>query len=474
MGPLPRLFLHYFDLHFLEAASRNRDPAQIVGELRLATRLAILVADEVIVPAASYFESPLCAKILDELSSLFPTGTIRLVGGDPSVQDFIRSKLSTYDEGGRQHLAYQAAAASEALFPPFMLRRRSSTHDITAAWLDRSEAPGFLEEQFGTSISLVPGGFLEKWRTVPEVLGGRAFTPEYAAQHIADGLLAAEITAKVHGFINDEYFRSFSREFAAGFVTDLILLSSPHDLDDRYGNIHFSRARRALQIAGLLERVMTCDAQALLDLKGTQQVAMAVLPCIVATTQMSQLHGTAKLDVQVDLSPAIAALRAVEPGGNTATKYQKQVTAILDQVFAHSLLTGELEYPVNNKRKRIDVKWVNTGEGSLFSWIHRSFRAPIILGECKNYSDDVANPEVDQLAGRFAPYRSEFGFLLCRKVENKALLLERCRDIARAQRGIIVVLDDDNVEDLATMSHEGGWDDPQAIYLLKLIDDVRN
>ncbi|WP_270365751.1 hypothetical protein [Microbacterium algeriense] len=474
MAPLPRLFLHYFDLHFLEAASRNRDLAQIVGELRLATRLAILVADEVIVPAASYFESPLCAKILNELSPLFPTGTIRLVGGDPSVQDFIRSKLTTYDEGGRQHLAYQAAAASEDLFPPFRIRRRSSTRDITAAWLDRSEAPTFLEEQFGSVVSLLPGGFLEKWKTVPDVLGGRAFTPEYVAQHIADGLLTADITSKVHAFINDEYFRSFSREFAAGFVTDLILLSSPHDLDDRYGNVHFSRARRALETAGLLAHVMTCDAQALLELKGTQQMAMALLPCIISTTQTSRLHGAPKLDVHVDLAPAIAALRAVKPGGNTATKYQRQVTAILDQVFAHSLLTGVLEYPVNNKRKRIDVKWVNTGEGSVFSWIHRSFRAPVILGECKNYSVDVANPELDQLAGRFAPYRSEFGFLLCRKVENKALLLERCRDIARAQRGIIVVLDDDNVEDLAMMSHEGGWDDPQAVYLLKLIEDVRD
>lgn len=472
MTPLPRLFLHFFDLHFLKAARRNADTDHIAGELRLATRLAILASDEVIIPAASYFESPLCATVVDELKDLFPTGTIRLVGGDASVQDFIRSKLATYDETGPQHAAYLAATGAETVFPPFKVRARSATNDITTAWLDRSAAPNFLEEQFGSNVSLLPKGFLDKWQAVPAALGVRAFTPDYAAEHLADGLLTEAIDSKVHGFINLEYFRSFANEYAAGFVTDLVILPSQYALDDRYGNIHYGRARRALSEARLLERVSTCSPEELLDLRSNHDIAMVLLPNIRASSQTSRLSGTPKLDVQVDLTSAVTALKKIKRGQRTATAYQRTVTEILDQVFSHSLLTGELEHPINEGRKRIDVKWTNVAESGIFSWISQTFRAPIVLGECKNYAHDVANPELDQLMGRFSPTRSEFGLLLCREVDNRPLVIKRCRDAYHAQRGMMLVIDDSQIEKLASMSHAGGWNEPQADYLKGLIDEV--
>lgn len=472
MSPLPTLFLHFFDLHFLEAASRNTDPQHIAAELRLATRLAILAADEVVVPAASYFESPLCSQIIDELQPLFPHGSIRILGGDPSVQEFILAKLGSYDEEGPQFAAYERAAGTNALFPPFRRRRRSATRDITRAWLDRSAAPTFLEEQFGPHTSLLPPGFLATWQNTPAALGDRAFTPDYAAQTLADGLLTPQITARVHAFINDEYFRSFSEEYGAGFVTDLVVLSSDYDLDNRFGNIRFAQAQRQFREKGLLEKLRTCDAEMLLDLKEDHDVAMALLPCIAVTTQSSRLSGTPKLDVQVDLAPAVAKLKATPTGTNSAYSYQRQVTAILDQVFGHSLQSGELEHPINSGRKRIDVKWVNSAEDGLFSWIGRYFTAPLILGECKNYTSDVENPELDQLTGRFSPRRSRFGLLLCRKLDNRALMVERCRDSYRDDQGLVLVLEDRHIEELALMDHTVGWGQPQAEYMRALIDEV--
>lgn len=472
MAPLPRLFLHFFDLHFLKAASRNAHPDQIAGELRLATRVAILAANEVIIPAASYFESPLCATIVDELSPLFPTSTIRLVGGDANVQDFIHSKLATYDDTGPQHAAYLAAAEAETVFPPFKLRARSATVDITTAWLDRSAAPGFLEDQFGSNVSMLPKGFLDTWQNVPNVLSGRAFTPDYAAEHLADGLLSRAIDSKVHAFVNHEYFRSFANEYAAGFVADLVILPSQYNLDDRYGNIQYGRARRALHAANLLERVSTCSPEELLRLRDDHDVAMVLLSCILPSTQTSRTSGTPKLDVQVDLTSAVAALKKIKRGQKTATAYQRTVTEILDQVFSHSLLTGELEHDIYEGRKRIDVRWVNVAEDGIFRWIAQTFRAPIVLGECKNYAQDVANPELDQLLGRFSATLSEFGLLLCREVTDRTLLIKRCRDAYHARRGMMLVIDDSQVEKLASMSHAGGWNEPQADYLMSLIDEV--
>lgn len=214
------------------------------------------------------------------------------------------------------------------------------------------------------------------------------------------------IDSRVPAFINHEYFRGFANEYAAGFVSDLVILPSQYNLDDRYGNLQFGRARRELYAAGLLERVSTCSPDELLTLRDDHDVAMVLLSCILPSTQLSRMSGTPKLDVHVDLTSAVTALKKIKRGRRKATAYQRTVTEILDQVFSHSLLTGELEHKINEGRKRIDVKWVNVAEDGIFRWVAQTFRAPIVLGECKNYAHEVANPELDQLMGRFSPFEA--------------------------------------------------------------------
>ena len=68
--------------------------------------------------------------------------------------------------------------------------------------------------------------------------------------------------------------------------------------------------------------------------------------------------------------------------------------------------------------------------------------------ECKNYSSDPANPELDQLAGRFSPNRGRVGFLLCRTIDDMERFINRCIDTFRDDRGLIVPLTDDDVIDL--------------------------
>ncbi|KQN14348.1 hypothetical protein ASE89_11630 [Sphingomonas sp. Leaf30] len=68
-----------------------------------------------------------------------------------------------------------------------------------------------------------------------------------------------------------------------------------------------------------------------------------------------------------------------------------------------------------------------------------------VMIECKNYSHDIANPELDQLIGRFDPRRGRFGMLFCREVTNKGRLADRCADAYRSAQGAIIVLTDEDV-----------------------------
>lgn len=68
-----------------------------------------------------------------------------------------------------------------------------------------------------------------------------------------------------------------------------------------------------------------------------------------------------------------------------------------------------------------------------------------ILVECKNYSRDLANPELDQMAGRFGPNRGQFGLVVCRSIEDENLFVARCRDTHRDNRGLILPLTDNDL-----------------------------
>ena len=62
----------------------------------------------------------------------------------------------------------------------------------------------------------------------------------------------------------------------------------------------------------------------------------------------------------------------------------------------------EKEAEIDEGRKRIDIIAANTSHCGFFFDICMKYqlRAPKIIIECKNYSSDIENPELDQLAGR--------------------------------------------------------------------------
>ncbi len=149
-----------------------------------------------------------------------------------------------------------------------------------------------------------------------------------------------------------------------------------------------------------------------------------------------------------DWDTLLQAVTSLPPGPECSDRYHRSVEALLTAVFYPALSFPRIEERLHSGRKRIDISYANIAEQGFFRWLGNNYPSQHVFIECKNYSADPANPEVDQLAGRFSPNRGQFGILAVRTVENRELLQSRLRDTASDDRGFIIFLDDDDLRQL--------------------------
>jgi hypothetical protein len=149
-----------------------------------------------------------------------------------------------------------------------------------------------------------------------------------------------------------------------------------------------------------------------------------------------------------DWDGLLAAVANTPTGTAAASQYERAIEALLTALFYPDLNHPVYQSEIHEGRKRLDIKYTNMAIAGFFAWLSKHYTAPQIFVECKNYGGEIANPELDQLSGRFGRSRGEVGFIVCRQFKNKALFLKRCRDTALDGRGYIIALDD---ADLATL-----------------------
>ncbi len=177
-------------------------------------------------------------------------------------------------------------------------------------------------------------------------------------------------------------------------------------------------------------------------------------PVSVATIAAAQ---GGNFDEEKFSKQAIKALEALPTGARTAADYQSLMVGLLHFLFYPQLSNPVLERPINGDRKRIDIAFDNTSDSGVFSRIRQD---PFLLGrevmiECKNYTHDISNPEIDQLIGRFDHRRGRFGIVMCRDIKDKKRLIDRCADAFKSQQGAVVVLTDTDVVDALSRGHFG-------------------
>lgn len=168
--------------------------------------------------------------------------------------------------------------------------------------------------------------------------------------------------------------------------------------------------------------------------------------------EIAEAEGTAGPDWSTLLSNVLK----IASGRDESDAYETAVEALLTAVFYPALSHPHVQREIHEGRKRIDIAYTNSARQGFFYWLALHYPSANVFVECKNYGADPANPELDQLAGRFSPSRGRFGLLVCRRLLDKDLFIRRCIDTAHDARGFIVPLDDD---DLTRLVEERRIDD---------------
>jgi hypothetical protein len=146
----------------------------------------------------------------------------------------------------------------------------------------------------------------------------------------------------------------------------------------------------------------------------------------------------------------IGRLDNIPSGTADAHSYHQLIAQILNRLFSPDLTGMRIEQEFNEGRKRIDICFDNVAATGFFHdlKVAHQIKCPVVFVECKNYSNDPANPELDQLQGRFGQQRGEFGILVCREIADRKTMISRCRDIVNARKGYVLVLSDTDVKSL--------------------------
>ena len=153
-------------------------------------------------------------------------------------------------------------------------------------------------------------------------------------------------------------------------------------------------------------------------------------------------------EAPTDWDKLLENVTSLATGREHAGAYERAIEALLTALFYPDLVHPIYQSEIHQGRKRIDIKYTNMGGAGFFEWLSKHYTAPQVFVECKNYGGEVANPELDQLSGRFGRSRGNFGILVCRHFDNKGRFEQRCRDTALDDRGYILVLDDADLTSL--------------------------
>lgn len=304
---LERIFLHFFDMHFLQDKGSVVDTAMFQREMRLATRLAVASADLVLIPAASYFESLRCRQLLSELDELVQLGFIHLVGSSTNLDEFARERQneSFYRRGSHQHSSYRAEI-NAVTAPAYQRRLNSTTRDIVSGW--EAKVQGELIQRLLRDATDTPLPNLDtKLENLPAELGGLAFIPEHVYEILDIPESSRLVQARIRSVINEMYFGSYLRELNAGVVEDLSYLASDFKVPSAGRNLSYSRMMRFLMSERKVKFLSECSQDQLIALGNEPSWRQALELSVTHVQSISR--STRGISVTSDVGAASSSVR---------------------------------------------------------------------------------------------------------------------------------------------------------------------
>lgn len=168
-------------------------------------------------------------------------------------------------------------------------------------------------------------------------------------------------------------------------------------------------------------------------------------------------------------------LKNIPTGKPDARTYQNHVKAILEYVFVGELKNFKLEVSQAQNIKRLDITARNKSKAGFFHSLKedRQMKCPIIVIECKNYEQKIANPEMAQIGSRLGRRVGSVGILTYRSIDNRKHLIKRCSEIYvnSVEGNIVIPLSDNDLTKLIRLRADNKDDDIET-YMDDIVDEV--
>jgi len=435
--------------------------------------LALLAADEVLVPASSYFESAHCRRIVDAFKDAWSEGHLFLVGGARSLEEFIGARLEQYPPKSSQGKLYTGVLRTIVDDrPPYIQTTARSTARMKDLWSAAVDEDGFPLNMFGTDVTHLPVGFESLWAQMPERLGALPVLTEYVQPLIFMDQPYPALIDRLRARLNSYYFASLADDLGAGLVKDLVYLGARVEI--RASELDLSYKSLQRQLGSHLRPVVA--EPSFTRVRHLSEDA-AVQGILAQSIQAQATDVAARRPAFVDHRDPGDMLRKVlqiPPGRDHAHKYHHAVAALLSNILQLSLVDQDIEREIFDGLKRIDILYRNAAVDGFFFTLPTlghvpSLKVPV---ECKNYSKEAGNEEVDQLVGRFTPDR-RLGMLVYREVVDRPRLLRRCHAVFAEQRhGVVLPLGDEQLRQLVDSGHDPGARGRQWTFFQELFDEV--
>lgn len=255
--------------------------------------------------------------------------------------------------------------------------------------------------------------------------------------------------------IGTKKYRTFYRDFSPEEV-DQHLLASGFRLSETIPAGH--------NLARIYQKEKTSVFASLMDTKSIENITLQSDTIGEPSTKIKFVNPSSRTPLVIPNPPefefeelCIALLQKLPSGKRNATQFHRLSELILRRVFQYELGTFVIEQELDEGIKRVDIIAKNHAAKGFFRRLDNSYHipSPNIFIECKNYSEDPANQEVDQLAQRLRPNRGMFGFLVYRHSQNRGLLRKRCKALVSENKYVIDLDDADVIKLLRFRSEEG-------------------
>ena len=298
-------------------------------------------------------------------------------------------------------------------------------------------------------------------------LGSHQWENQYLSLPVADGrpvlLVPKSIARYTPAYDHKAYYRHFTLDY----------LQSEH-LNAGSALVHTLRNGRRKVYKKDLEAIYPCTKEYLFQFSREHPEVLQEYREHLAQLEQRGVSTAVEANDEVGIAQALkAALTATPPGNEAASVYHKIMIGICEFVFFPSLIYPRKEREIHEGRKRIDIMMENAAPRGIFNRLHtvRGLPSAYIAIECKNYRRDIANPELDQIGGRFSPNLGKVGLICCRAFDNRELFVRRCRDTFRDDRGLIIAIDDRIVLEWLSLIERRKREDLDASFS-RLVDEV--